>query len=108
MIVEVTKSTSSPREQKRKDRLHAWVYALAERIAKKDPAGVNESQFVRDGHAHLKLKLSARASMTLEKLRAAGFEIVSEKQGTVTGRIQIEKLAALIDMDEIILIMPSV
>lgn len=95
-------------EQKLKDKMHAWVYSLLKRLEKKTPVGPNEVQFVREGKAEIKVTLSLNASSVIEKLRAAGFEVVSEKLGTIRGRIAIEKLAALAELDEIRLIIPAV
>ena len=95
-------------EQKRKDKLHAWLYAVVERLEKKAEGGPNEARFVRDGKAQIKLTLAGKPSeAVLEKLRSAGFEFESEKGNVLTGRVSIEKLAGLAELDEVKLIMPA-
>src|SRR5205085_222992 len=41
----------SIRIQNLKQKVHAWVYALVDRLERKTAAGPNESRFVRDGRA---------------------------------------------------------
>jgi Ca-activated chloride channel family protein len=96
------------RRQKQKDKLHTWLYALIVRLEKKTAAGPNEKSFVRDGRAEIKVKLSSKPpAALLEKLRKAGFELSSEKGNILTGRIAIEKLAALADFSEVSLVLPN-
>ncbi|HUR97000.1 MAG TPA: VIT and VWA domain-containing protein [Pyrinomonadaceae bacterium] len=95
------------RTQNQKAKLHAWLYALVSRLEKKTMAGPNESKFVQDGKAEIAITLSSRSTAILEKLRAAGFEMLSEKGNVLRGRIPIESLSALADMNEIKLILPN-
>jgi len=101
------KTAEAPHSQKVKDKLHAWLYALVDRLKKKTAPGPNESRFVRDGKASIVITLSSKSVATLEKLRKAGFEIVSEKGNVVTGRISIENLKRLTDVNEVKLIVPN-
>jgi len=95
------------RDQKLKEKLHSWVYALVNRLrlSNKDLTP-NEATFVRDGTASIKIELSAKSPEVLAKLKAAGFEIAGEKGNTVTGKIAVEKLAALAEIAEVKLILP--
>ena len=101
------KTPESIRTQKLKNKLHAWVYALVDRLEKKTAAGPNESHFVRDGKAEIKITVSKLSSSVLEKLRKAGLEVVSEKNGIIRGRIAVENVASLTELDEIKLILPD-
>jgi hypothetical protein len=101
------KTAPAPHSQRLKDKLHAWLYALVDRLRKKAAAGPNESKFVHDGKAEIVVSLSSSSAAAIEKLRKAGLEIVSEKGNILTGRISIEKLAGLADMNEIKLILPN-
>jgi hypothetical protein len=91
----------------RKERLHVWLYELIDRLERKRPPGRNESRFVRDGKAELKITLATPSAEVLGRLKAAGFEVSTHKAGTLLGRIAIEKLAVLADIDEIGLILPK-
>jgi Ca-activated chloride channel family protein len=96
------------REQKLKDKLHSWVYALVNRMRMSgNDLTPNEAKFVRDGKANIQLELTARSPELIEKLKAAGFELVSEKGNTLVGRIAVDKIAALADLDEVKLILPK-
>lgn len=95
------------REYRLKEKLHAWIYALVDRLGKNISAATdNESKFVRDGKADVRVDLSTKNAAVLEKLKAAGLEITTEKGLNISGRIAIEKLAALAEIEEVKLILP--
>ena len=97
------------REQMLKQRMHAWVYALMKRSDVGGKPADNEAYFVKDGKAELRVTLKSRLAELLEKLKALGFEISTDAKGNiVTGRIAIEKLAALAEMEEVVLVLPRV
>lgn len=99
-----------PREKRLKEKLHTWIYALVVRLAKgNEKPNANESLFVRDGNAEIRITLTKRSAEVIEKLKAAGFEIVTDKGKTeIVGRIIIAKLAALAEIEEVKLILPKV
>ena len=69
--------------------------------------GVNEKVFVRDGKASVKIVLKEKSPEALEKLKALGLEVESAKDGVnVIGRIAIEKLAELGEMEGVKLVLP--
>jgi Ca-activated chloride channel family protein len=88
-----------------KAKLHMWLYALAQRDNK---AVTNKESFVRDGKASIVIELSKLSDAVREKLRAAGLEIVNEKRNKLYGRIAVEKLSALADIDEVKLVVPDI
>jgi TonB family protein len=96
------------REQKLKEKLHAWVYALIDRLRlSKNDLTPNEAKFVRDGKAEIVVVLNAKSADTIEKLKALGLEVGSTKDGiSVTGRIAVEKLTALAELDGVKWILP--
>jgi hypothetical protein len=98
------------RETQLKGKLHSWLYTILDRLAKGDAKPTpNEVMFVRDGKADVQIELSARSPAIIEKLKAAGFEIVAEKGKTIiAGRIALGKLAALADIEEVKLILPKI
>jgi hypothetical protein len=106
--VPTAKTQAEIHEAMLKAKMHNWVYALMERISKGySKKADNESLFVRDGKASIVVDLTSVSDAVREKLRSAGFEIVSEKGLRLTGRISIEKLAALAEIDEVKLITPA-
>ena len=103
----VTPSEEQMREIRLKQMLHAWVYAVVERLEKKTSTAANESQFVRDGRASVEITFTESVgSELLERLKALGFEVGKSKGVSVTGTIAIEKLRDLADIEEVKYAMP--
>ena len=96
------------RMQKLKEKLHLWVYALVSRLRLgKNDLTPNEAKFVRDGKASIRVVLTEKPAETIEKLKALGMEVEPSKDGVnITGRIAVEKLAALAEIGEVKLILP--
>ncbi|MDQ3748065.1 MAG: energy transducer TonB, partial [Acidobacteriota bacterium] len=90
-------------------KLHVWIYALVERRQKGVTAPTsNETKFVKDGKAIVQIRFSVKTPETIEKLKALGFEVVSEKdKDTIFGRIGIEKIVNLAEMAEVQYILPK-
>lgn len=91
-----------------KEVLHAWIYALVTRLgAGKNEPTLNEAKFVRNGKAEIRVVLTGKSPVAAEKLKALGFEIESTKDGIdLTGRIAVEKLAALAEVEAVKLVLP--
>jgi TonB family protein len=90
------------------EKLHSWLYETVMRLQKAGaPPTANESKFVREGRASVQLRLTAAGDIVLEKLRAAGLDISSKKDTNVSGRITVERLAALADVPEVKFILPK-
>jgi hypothetical protein len=107
----------SPAEKKASmplEKMHAWIYEIVERLGKGETSPTaNEPLFVHDGKADIQIELSIRSTEVLEKLRSAGFEInfeitAGKGKSTVVGRIALDKLAALAEIDEVRLILPKI
>ena len=82
---------------------------MMQRVEKKAAPAANEAYFVKDGKAELKVLLKAASPEVIEKLKALGFELAGDVKGNVvTGRIATEKLAALAEIDEVVLMLPRV
>jgi Ca-activated chloride channel homolog len=97
------------RQERLREKLHMWLYALVERIdSKVTTPTTNEVMFVHDDKADIQLDLSAADTATIEKLKAAGLEVTGQKGTTLTGRIAVEKLAGLADITEVKLILPVI
>ena len=108
VAVPKAKTSAEIRDERLKTKLHTWVYALVYRLDTTTmKPGDKESLFVRDGKANISLDVLAASDSVKQKLKAAGFEIVSEKGTRLSGRIAIERLASLAEIDEVKLILPA-
>lgn len=107
---EVAVTPEMLREARLKEKLYSWIFDLVSRLQKGDQKPTaNEAKFVRDGKAEIQIELTVRSVEVIEKLKAAGFEVVSEKGKTIVfGRIAIEKLVALAEIEEVKLILPKI
>lgn len=101
------KTEKELRDEKLKTKFHAWLYSAIVRIEKNGTAGENEKMFVTDGKARLKISLKQIATKDLlTRLTALGF-VVSKSDGMeLIGTLPIEKFALLVDIEEIVLILP--
>ena len=107
------KSQTTPEALKRKilaEKLHVWVYALAERLQKGGTAPTaNEAKFVKDGKAEIRIRLSAKTPEAMEKLKNLGFEISGEKgSNSIVGKIGVEKIASLAEIGEVQYVLPKI
>jgi Ca-activated chloride channel family protein len=91
-------------------KLHAWLSAVVERLDKGDTCpGPNEPTFIHDDKADILIRLTTASPAVLEKLSAAGFELVAAKSKIeVVGKISLDKLAPLVDIPEVKLILPKI
>lgn len=98
------------RETRIKEKFHTWLYSVVARLALGDAKPTaNESMFVRNGKAEIRIELTKRTAEVIEKLKAAGFEIIDDKGKTeIAGRIAVEKLATFADVTEVKLIFPRI
>jgi hypothetical protein len=65
--------------------------------------------FVSDGKANISIQLKNSSAATLEKLRNAGFELVRNKgKNVVVGKMAADKLAVLVEIDEVVLVLPQI
>ena len=64
---------------------------------------VDAEAFVREGKAELAIVILNRSEEVMSKLRSLGLEVISWLEGssTVVGRIAVEKLAMLLDIDAV-------
>lgn len=98
------------RQQMLAEKLHVWLYALVERLSKGATAATeDEAKFVKDGKAEIQIQLSLRTPEVMEKLKALGFEITSEKnKNSIVGRINVDKIASLAEIAEVQYILPII
>jgi Ca-activated chloride channel family protein len=90
-------------------KLHFWLSDMVTRLQNGVAVpGANEARFVRDGKAEVRIGLSARTKSVIAKLRAAGFEMVRESGSGVEGKIEVGRIAALAEIDEVTIILPNI
>jgi Ca-activated chloride channel homolog len=108
--VDEVPTAASIREQSLKEKLHFWLFEVVNRLAKNEQTLTpNETKFVRDGKAGIKINLLVKTPETIEMLKNIGFEIISEKDAkTISGGIAIEKLAELTEIAEVEYILPII
>jgi Ca-activated chloride channel homolog len=99
-------------EEKRRElqiRLHSSLLALVDRL-KEGSAKPNadEAKFVRDGKAEIQVWLTDKSEETITQLKQLGFEVMLDPKTSrmVVGRIPIEKLAALAELNFVQYIAP--
>jgi len=67
---------------------------------------VDHMPFVREGKAEIRITVTERSDTVLDKIKSKGFEISSlaEDPGMVNGRIDVQKLGSLLDIEEVVFI----
>ena len=96
-------SAEEMRELRLKQKAHHLIY----RLIAPDGKGTSGTAFVREGKAEIRLNLSRASPEILERLKAVGLEISSTKGTTITGRIEVARLRALLEIDEVKLVLPN-
>jgi TonB family protein len=101
-------SPAKLRRQRLKEKLHTWLYGVVIRLRTgKTKPGPNESTFVQQRKASIQILLNDNSPETLRKLKALGFDAAPGQDGTtVSGTIALEKLAALVEMEQVKLVLP--
>jgi Ca-activated chloride channel homolog len=100
----------APKADTVKTKLHAWIYAIVERLAEgSQTATLNERHFVRGNSAKVSVKLTRLDDPVRRKLAEIGFVLEAEgSKNTVTGSITIDKLASLARIAEVQLVLPAI
>ena len=85
------------------------VKALVERLKNNQAASADEAKFVQGGKAEIIIRLKELKPETVEELKKLGFEVLTEMQSSnaLVGRIAIEKIAALAELDAVTFISPQ-
>ena len=97
------KTAAEMREWKLKQKTHHLVY----RLIAPEGKGVSQASFVREGKADIRLNVANASPEVLERLKNAGLEIVLVKGTMVTGRIEVSRLRALLEVEEVRLVLPE-
>jgi len=85
------------------------VFKIIERLQNKTAASADEAKFVRDGKAEITVRLKELKPATVEELKKLGFEVLTElsSANAVVGRLSIEKIASLAELDAVTFISPQ-
>jgi Ca-activated chloride channel family protein len=91
------------------NKYHSLIKALVERLKNNQPAAADEAKFVQNGKADVIVRLKELKPETVEELKKLGFEVLTEmpSANAVVGRITIEKLAALAELESVTFISPQ-
>ena len=101
-------------EEEWRQRLHTKMHPLVASVVvrlrdKKVTPGAEEATFIREGKAELRIRLSEKTPAVLARLKQLGFELVLDPQTSrlVVGRLPVEKLAALLDVEAVLYVSPQ-
>jgi Ca-activated chloride channel family protein len=102
----------SPEEEKRQRliaRLHPSLVAVVDRLRSRSPISSEEARFVRDGKAELQVWLTDKSPEAMAQLKQLGFEVILDPKTSkmVIGRLAIEKLKALAELDFVRYVTPQ-
>lgn len=87
------------------------VKALVERVKNNQPKpSADEAKFVANGKADLIVRVKDLKPETISELKKLGFEVLTEmtSANAVVGRINVEKIAALAEIESVIYISPQI
>jgi Ca-activated chloride channel family protein len=102
-----------PKDQKRQllfAKMHRSIAAVVERLKNKSAQpSAEEASFVRNGKAEVQVWLSNKSAETIAQLKRLGFEIVADPKSArmLIGRLSIEKLEALAELEAVRYVAPT-
>lgn len=91
-------------------KLHSSLLAVVDRLkAKNAKSGAAEAGFVREGKAEIQVWLTDKSEAAIAELKQLGFEVILDPKSArmVIGRISIEKLAALAELNIVHYVAPQ-
>jgi hypothetical protein len=90
-----------------KQKMHFWLYDFVERLDKNDEKPTaNEANFVFKGKAEIQVILTQNTPEIIANLKKAGLEIEQDDDVRIVGRIAIEKLAQLAEIEQVRYVSP--
>jgi Ca-activated chloride channel family protein len=98
------------RIEKKSDKYHSSINALVDRLkAGNTNPTPDEAKFVHDGKAEVVVRLTELKPETIEEMKRLGFEVLTQvvSANAVVGRIPVEKIAVLRDIDAVTFISPQ-
>ncbi len=102
-------SAEEEKQRKIAARIHPSIAAVIARLKSSEVPKAGEARFVRDGKAEIQVWLIDKTPENLAKLKELGFEILldSRTSKVVIGRLTIEKLANLAELDFVRYVSPQ-
>jgi Ca-activated chloride channel homolog len=91
-------------------KLHSSLLALVDRLKDKNAKpGADEAGFVREGKAEIQVWLIDKTEAAIEQLKQLGLEVLLDPKSAkmVIGRISVEKLAALAELNVVRYVAPQ-
>lgn len=91
-------------------KLHPSIAAMIERLKNKGAKpSAEELKFTRDGKAEIQVWLTDKSAAAIERLKKLGFDVILDPQSSkvIIGRLPVEKLAALAELDVVKYIAPQ-
>jgi Ca-activated chloride channel family protein len=108
--VTVAPELQNVRVEMKPNKYHSSVRALVERLKNKQTsAAADEAKFVKNGKAEIIVRVKELKPETVAQLKKLGFEVLTEmaSANAIVGRIAIEKIAALAELDKVTFVSPQ-
>jgi Ca-activated chloride channel family protein len=108
--VTVAPQLQNVRVEIKPNKYQSSVKALVERLKNNQTQpSANEAKFVSNGKAEIIVRLKELKPETIAELKKLGFEVLTEmtSANAVVGRIAVEKIAALAELDAVTFISPQ-
>ncbi len=107
--VTVAPELQNIRVEVKPNKYHSSVKALVERLKNNRQATADEAKFVKSGKAEIIVRVKELKPETIAELKKLGFEVLTEmtSANAVVGRIAIEKIAALAEIDAVTFVSPQ-
>jgi hypothetical protein len=108
--VTVAPELQNVRVEIKPNKYHSSIKALVERLKNKQTnLAAEEVKFVKNGKAEIIVRVKELKPETIAELKKLGFDVLTEmtSANAIVGRIAIEKIAALAELDAITFISPQ-
>ena len=105
--IRIVMTPEKRRRLTKKYKLHFWVFALVDRLDKgiEEPSEY-ESRFVSNGIADVRVMLKTGTTEALKQLEKAGLKIYKTRGNLAFGKIKIEKLYDLAELEVVKYVTP--
>jgi len=106
--VTVVEQLQNAKVETKPNKYHSWIRSLVERVKDSTAPSADEGTFVRDGKADVIIRLTELKPESVELLKKLGLEVVTEMPSgnAVVGRLPIEKIAGLAELEVVTFISP--
>ncbi|HEY4425918.1 MAG TPA: VIT and VWA domain-containing protein [Pyrinomonadaceae bacterium] len=86
-----------PQSAELQQKLHPSLFAVVQKLQKREPLLGTGGEFIRDGKAEVQVWLTDKSDESLAQLKELGFEVLvnAKSANMIVGRLPIEKLEAL-------------